>query len=348
LLQRAHGMLAGVAVGDALGMPSEFLTPETITEWYGGIASLRTADPRHPHHRLPAGSVTDDTDHTVMLAELLLEDGRIEPRRLAERLLAWGTSQRVVENRFVGPSTLKTLAALKQGAALEDVPRAGTSSGATMRLAGLAIALPDRDRLAEEVVASCAVSHHTKGAIAGAMAMAFALAAALEPGATAATVAAAAREGAVRGRQHGEWSWASPLERRIDHVMDWVSTLPEERVLANLYELIGVDMYGDQLVPDAIALVALTRGDPDRAMLLAANLGGDADTLASLAGSLCGGLTGADAVSAEWLAQVEDVNGLDLAGLAARLVALRTGEAPAASASRTAGETREGNGPKRC
>jgi ADP-ribosylglycohydrolase len=320
-------MLAGVAVGDALGMPSEFLSPDTIRDWYdGGITDLRQADPRHPHSRLPAGSVTDDTDHTVLLAELLLQDGAIQPHALATRLLAWGTSDRVVRNRFVGPSTLKTLAALKDGAALEDVPRGGTSSGAAMRVAALAIALPDRDRLVEQVVASCAVSHFTRGAISGAMAMAFALGAALEQEATLEGVATAAKEGAVLGRQHGDWSWSAPLEKRIDHVLEWVDDLPEDLVLTNLFELIGVDMYGEQLVPDALGLTALAPGDPNRAMLLAANLGGDSDTLASLTGSLGGALWGIEAIDPDWVERVEAVNDLDLGALAIRLVAFRDGE----------------------
>lgn len=327
LLERAHGMLAGAAVGDALGMPTEFLTPETITAWYGGITTLTRADPRHPHHRLAAGSVTDDTDHTVMLAELLLEHGTIEPLALAAALLEWGESERVTANRFVGPSTLKTLSALREGAPLASVPRGGTSNGACMRLAGLAIALPDRERLASEVVASCSVSHYTHRAISGALAMAFALSEALLANATLASVAAAAQEGAAKGLEHGEWTWTPPLARRIDHVLEWLQTLPENRVLANLFELIGVDMYGDEMVPGAIALTGLADGDPNRAMLLAANLGGDSDTLASMTGSLCGALKGVKAVAPAWLAQVESVNGLALGALAERLVAFRQGEA---------------------
>lgn len=323
LVQRAYGMLAGVAVGDALGMPGEFLTRETIEEWYGGITDLRTADPRHPHHRLPAGSVTDDTDHTLLLADLLLTYGEIEPRQLAQRLLEWGTSPRVMENRFVGPSTLKTLAALKDGAALDEIPRGGTSSGAAMRVAALAIALADRDSLAEQVVASCAVSHYTRAAIAGAMAMAFALSAALEPDASGASIAAAAKVGAGRGLEHGAWCWTAPLDKRIDHVLEWTRTLSRERVLANLFELIGVDMYGEQLVPDAIALMVLAQGDPNEAMIMAANLGGDSDTLASMAGSLCGALKGVQAVEAGWLDRVEAINDLQLGVLAERLVGHR-------------------------
>ena len=131
LLAKAHGMLAGVAVGDALGMPTEFLTPETIADWYGGgVTGLTRADARHPHHRLPAGAVTDDTDHTLLLAQVLIEEGEVRPEAWAAKLLAWGRTPRVQENRFVGPSTLKALAALEAGAPLEEVPRGGTSSGA--------------------------------------------------------------------------------------------------------------------------------------------------------------------------------------------------------------------------
>lgn len=323
LLSRATGMLAGVAVGDALGMPCEFLTPETIREWYGGVTGLRQADARHPHARLPAGSVTDDTDHTLILADLLLVDGRIDAPALAERLLTWGRSERVVANRFVGPSTLKTLEALGSGARLEDVPRGGTSCGAAMRVAALAIALPDRAELESQVVASCSVSHFTKAAISGAMAMAFALSEALASEGDLDRMAAAARDGVRLGYRHGAWSWSAPLDKRVDHAMRWARELEEEQVLSNVYELIGVDMYADQLVPGALALAAVAGNDPNRAMLLAANLGGDSDTLASMAGSLSGAVNGVGAIDAGWLATVERVNDIEVASIAERLVAMR-------------------------
>ncbi|MDF1521406.1 MAG: ADP-ribosylglycohydrolase family protein [Trueperaceae bacterium] len=329
LLDRAHGMLAGVAVGDALGMPAEFLDPPTIAAWYGRIDGLRRADPRHPHHGLRAGSVTDDTDHTLLLADLVVRDGAVRPPALASALLAWGTSERVRAHRFVGPSTLKTLAALEAGTALAQVPRAGTSNGAAMRVAPLAIAFADRDVLEREVVASCAVSHHTRRAISGAMAMAFALAAALHDGATVDAVAAAAGEGARRGLAHGDWTWTPPIDRRVDHALRWARTLPREALLEHLFVLMGVDMYADENVPDAIALAAAADGDPMEAMAMAANLGGDADTLASMTGALCGGLRGVAAFDDGALAQVERVNGLDLRATARALLAVRGGAMPA-------------------
>jgi len=323
LADAAAGMLAGVALGDALGMPSEFLSRELIHEWYGELTGLRQADPRHPHARLPAGSVTDDTDHTLILARLLLAHGVIRPTDLAGALQTWSQTPRVAENRFVGPSTSRVLAAMQAGVALEKLPRQGTSVGAAMRTAPLAIALADPDRLANQVVASCALTHHTWNAISGAMAMAFGQAAALLPGATPASVIEALKAGAVRGRKFGDWSWAPPIERRIDFVARFAATHPPAETLDLLADIIGVDLYPEQLVPAAAGLLLMAGGQPMPALRLAANLGGDTDTLACLVGSLCGGLTGLAAFVPEWLAKVEQVNQLDVRGLARDLVACR-------------------------
>ena len=327
-LDRATGMLAGVAIGDALGMPSEFLTPAHIQDWYGHIGAFVPPHPTHPHHRLPAGSVTDDTDHTLLLADLLLDQGRIEPGRWAERLLAWSQTSRVRENRFVGPSTLKSLAALQEGQPLEQTPRGGTTGGAAMRVAALAIAIPDQANLIEQVVASCAVTHYTRNAISGATSMAFALAESLRESADLASVARAAQGGAVIGREYGDWSWASPIERRIEYIVGWIERYPEEEVLGRMSILIGVDLYPEQLVPNAVGLALLAKGDPQQAMTWAANLGGDTDTLASMTGSICGGLSGLAAIDKSLLAKVEAVNQLDLQSTARALLALRENNRP--------------------
>ena len=155
------------------------------------------------------------------------------------------------------------------------------------------------------------------------MATAFALAAALEPEATPNSICNAAKEGAVVGREYGDWSWCPPTDRRIAYVIEWVQTLPEKSLLTRLYELIGVDMYTDQLLPCALGTMCFYEGDPQRAMLACANLGGDADTLASMTGALCGGWRGLRAVNREWLSQVESTNQLDVRSTAQELIELR-------------------------
>lgn len=326
LIERAAGMLAGVAVGDALGMPTEFLTPARIEMWYGHVTTFIPPHPQHPHHRLLAGSITDDTDHTLLLAQLLLDEGRITPQSLAERLLAWSQTPRVRENQFVGPSTLKSLAALNDGQLLDKIPRGGVTVGAAMRVAAIAIVFPERAELIEQVVASCSVTHYTFNAISGAMAMAFALSESLRETADPLSVARAAQEGALIGREYGNWSWAPPIDRRIEYVIGWTRQYTEEEALTRIRELIGTDLYPEQLVPCAIGLALLANGDPQQAMIWGANLGGDTDTLASMTGSICGGLLGIKNIDKGLLKTVEEVNQLDIGQVARQLIKMREKE----------------------
>lgn len=323
LLNRALGMLAGVAVGDAMGMPTEFLTPEQIRAWYGEIRAITLVDQRHPHSQLPLGSVTDDTDQTMIVAELLLEEGRMDPQALAERLLGWSVTDRVRHNRFIGPSTSKALTAIADGAEPREAGQSGNTVGAAMRIAPLAIALPDRETLVKQVVATSMPTHYTQIAISGAMAMAFALTEALRSTATVPSIALAAQEGAVEGRRFGAWSWNPPIERRIARAVAFVEEASREEALSWIYEMTGVGFYPWELVPSALALVCLTDGNPMAAVRVAANLGGDTDTLGSMVGSICGALRGAGAFDPKSVEQVAEVNRLDIAAVAYELVALR-------------------------
>src|SRR5262249_23165426 len=74
---RAAGALYGLAVGDALGMPTQSLPREQIATRYGAL--LDGFEPAAPDHPLaagmPAGSVTDDTEQALPIARLLLDGG---------------------------------------------------------------------------------------------------------------------------------------------------------------------------------------------------------------------------------------------------------------------------------
>ena len=66
---RARGMLVGLAVGDALGAPVEFLPASAITVIDDEIGDF------HENLRLPKGVWTDDTEMTLCLADSLLVCG---------------------------------------------------------------------------------------------------------------------------------------------------------------------------------------------------------------------------------------------------------------------------------
>ena len=97
---RAYGALAGLALGDALGMPTQAMSPEQIRAVYGRITGLVDGDASQPYAPgMPAGSVTDDTEQALLVASLLVRgrgssSGRValDAGEFAHALLAWEDS----------------------------------------------------------------------------------------------------------------------------------------------------------------------------------------------------------------------------------------------------------------
>jgi ADP-ribosylglycohydrolase len=73
------GVLLGTAVGDALGLPAENLSPERIRRRWKGEWRMRLA--------FGCGMISDDTEHTLMVAQALLAEPN-DPGAF-QRALAW-------------------------------------------------------------------------------------------------------------------------------------------------------------------------------------------------------------------------------------------------------------------
>lgn len=323
-IDRIAGCLAGLAIGDALGMPTEFLTPQQIRAEFGWIDHFVPAPAWHPHACFKPGQVTDDTGQTLAVLHALGEDGRLTAGAIARELLRWADSEGDTLTVIVGPSTSRALELLRLGADPHESGKQGKSNGAAYRAAGLGLLHPPGSpRLVEQVVETCLPTHGTTTAISGAMAVAYATAAACIEGTSIEDVLTAAREGAVIGREYGEWAWSTPLEKRIDLAVKLVHSGPtEQAVLEGLYNFVGTDMLVAESVAAAFGVVLLAEGNPMKAVVYGANIGGDTDTIAAIAGAVCGALGGIGAIDSDLLRQVENINRLDLAGEARRLEAI--------------------------
>ncbi len=83
------GALVGMAVGDAMGMPLEFLTHQQIIEKYHGtVTGFEHPYPNHPNQPLQAGQYTDDTQLALLVVETLLEKRGFEATDYKQRMLA--------------------------------------------------------------------------------------------------------------------------------------------------------------------------------------------------------------------------------------------------------------------
>lgn len=326
---RAYGALLGLALGDALGMPTQGLSRDVIAARWGVLDGFEPAPEDNPVSRgLPAGRVTDDTEQAVILGRLLVTGkGRLDPYALAAALLAW---QEEMTDRgsldLLGPSTLRALTALQGGTPIERAGRTGDTNGAAMRITPVGIVSPGEPLapLVDAVHAASRLTHATGLAVSGAAAVAAAVSAGVDGSSSAVALeraVAAARIGADRG--------AYAAGARVADRIEWATALvradPDPAaVLDVLDRLVGTSLATQESVPAALAIVAAFPDDPWQVCRHAASVGGDCDTIAAMAGAVAGAVHGAGGFPPAAVEELMAANpGLDLEPLSCELLALR-------------------------
>ena len=326
---RARGALYGLAIGDALGMPTQLMSHQEVAACFGVLDGFQAAPASHPiASGLPAGSVTDDTEQALLLAETLLAGaGHIESDDLARRLLAWAERARERGSLdLLGPSSTAAVAALVAGGPVDEVGRSGATNGAAMRITPVGLIIPsdDLDALVDLVVEASRVTHHTGVAIAGAAAVAAAVSAGID-GASVAEATTLGIRAADLGQRRGEWVAGAAVARRIAWAVGLMDADDHERSVRDVVELVGTSLATQESVPAAFAVLALHPDDPWQACLTAASLGGDSDTIAAMAGAIAGACHGMDGWPSDAIRTVNEINQLDLETVAEKLLALRAG-----------------------
>ena len=171
--ERAYAALSGLAIGDALGMPTQSLTREEIVAQFEVIlTTFHTSRPDHPFAPgLAAGTITDDTEQALILAEeLLASSEKFDVRHYARRLVRW---EQDVRQRglldLLGPSTKLALVNIESGVDPAVSGRSGTTNGAAMRIAPVGIISSSADVDAvNRVIEVSALTHNTAVALSGA------------------------------------------------------------------------------------------------------------------------------------------------------------------------------------
>lgn len=284
---RARGALLGLAVGDALGTTLEFKPKDS----YQPLTTVVGGGP----FSLKAGEWTDDTSMALALATSLAEKGGLDERDLMERFCAWAEKGEYSHNGRCFDIGITVRGALgrfrKSGNPVEgstDPQSAG--NGSLMRLAPVAILFAfDPEARLDVARRQSAVTHGAEEAV--------------EACAAYADLVAEAIQG---------WSKAQVFTPRSG----WA---PEKVARAMRMETVGWDrkqVRGSGYVIHSLESVLWAVGnarDFREAVLLAANLGEDADTTAAIAGQLAGALWGASGIPKEWL---------DLLAWRARIAAL--------------------------
>lgn len=337
---RAYGALAGLALGDALGMPTQAMSPQQIQTVYGHVTGLVDGDKTQPYAPgMAAGSVTDDTEQALLIASLLLKGHgsglNLDASEFSHALLAWEDS--MIERGsldLLGPSTKAALERVRAGEDPLRVGGEGTTNGAAMRVTpiGIAASTSDQQLFADAVWSSCQVTHATRQGFQSAALVAAAVSLGIDAGAADVTDLLWKAVAFVRSLpERGAWS-PEPDVVAATHRALKLAAQPSSS-LEWLAGQIGTAVASAQAIPMAFALLA--RDPSPRALLQAANLGGDTDTIGAIAGAILGASLGVEVFDAYGLAQVEQVSQLDLPSVATDLLALRDreggGSTPAAA-----------------
>ena len=334
-LSHAHGALAGLALGDALGMPTQEMSPAQIRAVYGRITGLVDGDASQPYAPgMPAGSVTDDTEQALLVASLLIRgrgssSGRVSLNTVefAHALLAWEDS--MIERGsldLLGPSTKAALERVRAGEDPLTVGGKGTTNGAAMRVTpiGIAVSTEDPEAFAEAVWSSCRVTHATRQGFQSAALVAAAVSMGID--------AARSTSPNLRGLlwkavtyvdslpEHGAWTPDPDVVAATRRAMQ-LAVNPASSSLECLAEQVGTSVASAHAIPMAFALLA--RDPSPQALMDAANIGGDTDTIGAIAGAILGAALGVEVLPTDSLSMIEEVSHLGLSTVAGDLLALR-------------------------
>jgi len=309
--RRILGCLKGIATGDAIGKQTETLSREDVLHWYPhGIRGFEgtpgSVIPRYvgnAKREWRIGETTDDTERTVAVARAILTDRTVSHESVGRELLRC--------TKCVHPG-LKSLWEFHQAADPARIARNHDGCGAAIRVAPVGI-LYASERLEDLINGAREASISTHGgalAIAAAAATAAAVSAAID-GASPRQVLELAERAAGRVSQ--------VFAQTVRTVHDELRGLPALRPAD-----VAARYFPNQpltIVPLALGLATVMQS-VDEAILLAANIGGDSDSVASIAGAILGAMY-PTTVDSDWYRVVEAVNQHNLVALANDLAQLR-------------------------
>jgi ADP-ribosyl-[dinitrogen reductase] hydrolase len=278
VIDRARGALLGLAVGDALGTTIEFQPRDSYpkqTEMTGGGP-----------FDLEAGQWTDDTSMALALADSLIARPDFDPVDLMDRFVRWwkqGEYSCTGSCFDIGITTQAALARYRRtgdpfaGATDEDT----AGNGSLMRLSPVALAaLHDPDKVRRIAAEQSRTTHGAPQAVQACIWFANLLRRAILGEPKASLLAPGAWDGHAAIRAIAAGTWRGRPRARIRSSGYVVDTLE-----AALWSVDQTDSFED-------------------AVVLAVNLGDDADTVGAVTGQLAGALYGSSAIPERWLADL--------------------------------------------
>ncbi len=288
LADRVVGSCLGLALGDALGAPFEFLRASNVPDPIPAF--------ERPWLDLPPGSTTDDTAMARNLMRSVAERGGFDPDDLMQRHLDWFRSDPPDVGTLTGRVLRRAAGGEEAATVAREVweqrgPEVSAGNGSVMYCAPLGLAYANRPELLIELAPALSRLTHFDGRCRTAVQAVTLCVAALSRGEPAEDAARAA-VAAVSDNEGGE-----ELEFLVEAV-------------GGSRAIDGPDQ-GFCLFTAGAAFQALLRGgDVETELRRVVSLGGDTDTNAAVAGALLGARDGVDGLPTDWLDRLGDLDAI--------------------------------------
>lgn len=268
---RILGGLFGVAVGDALGGTTEFMSQAEIRRKHGWLEEIVGGGV----WQLDAGEITDDTAMTIAVARGIVKSPKDPIEAIGDYFMEW----KATHPKDIG-NIIRTVFDLYEGSWPEAARRAGVllngktaGNGTLMRCLPVALAYKDAAAM-EEVTRRQSEMTHKDPLAAEACLMYNRIAARLLQG----EQLDAAIHAEVSGTRYDQLlngsSPVTPPDGFVVHTMEWV-----------VHHLLAAESFGD-------------------VVQRAANKGGDSDTIGAIAGGLAGIYWGYDGIPSKYAEKI--------------------------------------------
>ena len=292
IFDKIYGCLLGGCIGDAMGAPTENMSPEEITAKYGEVRDFD-------------GAGTDDTLLRHYLCDALIKNGGyITADQWAEEFRL-NKNKKEFTRWYWTPVANANLKLNHLGIAPMECGNGNMASSSTAMCnspMGLVNAGSPREAALEAYMVASLIHHnHSRYA---ASAMAAAVAEAMNPKATVESILTASTCYLPQESAAEYLTWHN-------RILELLSESPEDyqHFRERVHEVISPQGWvlpdARDTVPSALALFALAKGDPIKTIIYGANFGRDTDTIACMAGGLAGAYSGAGAFPDEWIAKVK-------------------------------------------
>jgi len=303
-MDSARAVVFGLALGDALGWPIEFLQLTQIRARYGREGITAPPDP---------ALYTDDTQMSVAVAEALAAEGDAGLEALmgavGRNFIAWKHDP-ITRTRAPGTTCVRGVNALELDAPWQEAGvKDSKGCGACMRVAPIGYFYQlAPDRLTEAARAQGWMTHRHPASDAACIGAAYLVKLALDG------VAPAEFPNRLLSATHGTAEEFTAAIQRVITAQDWPD---EEAALSHIGPTRGGGWIAEEAVAMALYCVLKCPDDYVAAVRLGANISGDSDSVAAIAGGIMGARLGLSAIPPDWIARLE--NHEYLAALADRL-----------------------------